>query len=213
MAWGRGVGGQEGGPGREDCAHTCIIAVPAAATRGLQCLQEGLQRDMDQGLPDAISGSAVWSCHHGCCCLWGPGQVPCWRRGGGGGKRIRLSGYSGTSTPSNLALPLPRPAPPPPTIRQQLTAAGGHSAGQAASPGAGQLSVFLTVPAKAGRHNRVPPWDSDPKHGLLAEPPMMADSPHGQQQPSPAHLSPSASTSLRLKPSACSVATRDMPGP
>lgn len=63
------AGVQGGAAGRVQPHCTCVIAVTAAATWGLQGLQEGLQRDMDQGLPDGISSSAVWGCHHGCRCL------------------------------------------------------------------------------------------------------------------------------------------------
>lgn len=65
---------------RKSPFSTCIIAVTATATRGLQRLQEGLEWDVDWGLSDSVSGSAVWGCHHGthsCCCLWRPGQVCC----------------------------------------------------------------------------------------------------------------------------------------
>lgn len=81
LGWGRRMEGR--GWGRVGCAYcTCVIAVTTAAARGVQGLQEGLQWDMDQGLADSISSSAVWGCHHGCCCLWGPGQVCCWRSSG-----------------------------------------------------------------------------------------------------------------------------------
>lgn len=102
-----GVGVQEGGPGTEPHTHcTCVTAVPASATRGFQGLQEGLQRDVDQGLPNAISSSAVWSCHHGCRCLWGPGQVPCWRE------------VAVREHPPPPALPSDTPASSAPTYRQ-----------------------------------------------------------------------------------------------
>jgi hypothetical protein len=49
--------------------------------------------------------------------------------------------------------PFPRtPACSPPTICQELTAAGGHAAGQAASPCTRQSCVFLTVPVEKTQH-------------------------------------------------------------
>lgn len=65
------LAGGEGRRGWESrLAHcTCVIAVTTAAARGFQGLQEGLQGDVDQGLADGISSSAVWGRHHGCRCL------------------------------------------------------------------------------------------------------------------------------------------------
>lgn len=71
---------------------------------------------------------------------------------------------SGNHHPLWPCPPRPRPAQPPPTVSQELAAAGGYSAGQTASPGAGELSVFLAVPVEAGKHNCVLPRPSDPSH-------------------------------------------------
>lgn len=88
--------------------------------------------------------------------------------------------------------PLLQPALSPPTIRQELTAARGHTAGQTASPGTGEIGIFLAVPAKARKRNHVLPWDSDRR---LMEPGGGRQS-QGRHQPCPSATS-----------SACSVAT------
>ena len=162
-----GWAGAPGG-GQEEGGPHCTCAVAAAGAWGLQGLQEGLQRDVDQGIANGLSSAAVWGCHHGCRCVWGPGQVHCWRSG-------RLETCVSVWPPwSDRSLqpcpPLLQPALCPPTLRQELTAAGGHAAGQTASPGTGWLRVFLAVPAKARKPNCVRPCDSDPDRGLLMEP-------------------------------------------
>lgn len=65
-----------------------------------------------------------------------------------GKEHICLSDHLGASTRLLSCPPLFQPALSPPTLCEELTAAGGHSAGQAASPGTGELCVFLTVPVK-----------------------------------------------------------------
>lgn len=156
-----GQGQEEGGPHR-----TCAAA--AAAAWGLQGLQEGLQRDVDQGFANGLSSAAMWGCHHGCRCLWGPGQVHCWRSSR---LETRVSVWPPWSDRSlQPCPPLLQPVLCPPTLRQELTAAGGHAAGQTASPSTGRLRVFLAVPAKARKPNCVRPCDSDPDRGLLTQP-------------------------------------------
>lgn len=74
------AGTRRGGTGQPAAPSTCIIAITAAAARGLQGLQEGLQWDVER-LSDGISSAAVWGCHHGTHsyrCVLGSGWVCCW---------------------------------------------------------------------------------------------------------------------------------------
>lgn len=63
--------------------------------------------------------------------------------------------------------PMTQASSAPPTICQELTAAGGHAAAQAGSPGTGQLGVFLAVAAELRKHSCVLPGDLGPPPPLL----------------------------------------------
>lgn len=109
-------GGQEEGRGP---TAPVLLPLPCPRTR----IQEGLSGTWTRDSPTA-SRAAVWGCHTAARCLWGPGQIHCWRSGRWGNMHVCLA------TLEDLSLqpcpPLLQPALCPPTLRQ-----GGSTAQEA----------------------------------------------------------------------------------